>query len=93
MRIALLILRDGIFKPSNWGMLGPGVYLATTLEKAINYAKDKDQFRGIVFIVEVNDMGNVIELGKNDPRMQTWHNNYDTAFSDEIGRASCRERV
>jgi hypothetical protein len=68
---------------SNAGrMLGDGVYLTTTLEKALNYAKVKPH-GGCVLELKV-DLGRCKELARRDPMMQTWHqHSYDSAHSGD----------
>jgi hypothetical protein len=61
-------------------MLGSGVYITTTLEKALNYAKVKEH-AGAIFKLKV-DLGKCLELKPNDPHMRDWHaQGYDSAFS------------
>ncbi len=61
-------------------MLGSGIYITTTLEKAMNYAKVKEH-SGAIFKLKVN-LGNCLELKRNDPHMTDWHTlGYDSAFS------------
>jgi hypothetical protein len=61
-------------------MLGNGVYMTTTLEKALNYAKDKPH-GGIIFQLRV-DLGRCKKMSRADPMMKTWHEKgYDSAWS------------
>ena len=58
-------------------MLGDGVYITTTLEKALNYAKVKPH-SGAIFKLQVK-LGKCKKVGKNDPMMRTWHaHGYDS---------------
>eukprot|EP01050_Picozoa_sp_SAG11_P027526 SAG11_NODE_7008_length_1209_cov_1.750450_2_plen_268_part_00 len=60
--------------------LGKGVYITTTLEKALNYAKPKPH-GGVIFKLRV-DLGNCLTLVKGDPLMKTWADNgYDSAYA------------
>ena len=76
---------------SNAGaMLGPGLYVTTTLQKAIVYATgqlpDGRQMShrphgGAVFKLKV-DLGNCYTVEQNDPYMSTWQQKgYDSAWS------------
>jgi hypothetical protein len=61
--------------------LGPGLYVTTTLEKALNYAKPKP-FAGVIFVLRV-DLGRCYRItSANDPNRQTWQlDGYDSAWS------------
>jgi hypothetical protein len=61
-------------------MLGDGVYITTTLEKALNYAKVKPH-AGAIFKLKVR-LGNCRKVGHKDPMMRVWHlHGYDSAWS------------
>ena len=63
-------------------MLGNGVYLTTTLEKALNYAKPKPH-SGCVLELKV-DLGRCKELAQGDAMMRSWHQHgYDSAHSGD----------
>ena len=68
---------------SNSGaMLGPGLYITTTLQKALTYATMGHRpHGGAVLKLRVN-LGNCYTVGKNDPNMKTWQQRgYDSAWS------------
>ncbi len=61
-------------------MLGNGVYVTTTLTKALNYASPK-RHGGVVLVLKV-DLGKVYNVKQGDPHMKNWHKKgYDSAFS------------
>ena len=62
-------------------MLGPGVYITTTLEKALNYAKVKDH-SGVIFKLKV-DLGRCYAVRSNShSECKGWASNgYDSAFA------------
>jgi len=49
-------------------MLGPGIYVTVTLEKAINYAK-KTEHGGVVLVLEAS-LGRCKTMRKLDPGMK-----------------------
>ena len=61
-------------------MLGPGIYVTTTLEKALNYSKCKPA-GGVIFKLEV-DLGNCKKLRHRDPMLTTWQQHgFDSSWS------------
>ena len=61
-------------------MLGNGLYMTTTLEKALNYAKVKDH-GGAIFQLH-GDLGECYNVKHKDRLMQQWQNKgYDSACS------------
>lgn len=79
-RCAQSILSQG-FRQSPDGMLGPGVYLSRSLEKASRYPINHPEWDRVVIKVRAN-VGNVIVIKRQNHRMQkTWHSHgYDTAW-------------
>lgn len=79
-RCAQSILSQG-FRQSAEGMLGPGVYLSRSLEKASRYPINHPESDRVVIKVRVN-VGKVIVIDHQHHRMQKiWHNyGYDTAW-------------
>lgn len=70
-------------------MLGNGVYVTTTLEKALNYAKVKPG-GGAVLKLKA-DLGRCYQVKTDDPHMKDWHTaGYDSAWSP-AGRNGVRE--
>lgn len=69
------------FRRSAEGMLGPGVYLSRSLEKASRYPINHPERDRVVIKVSVN-VGKVIVINhQNHPKQKTWHNHgYDTAW-------------
>ena len=70
---------------SNAGaMLGPGLYVTTTLQKALNYASQGHRpHGGAVLKLKVN-LGNCYTVKHNDPDMSTWQQRgYDSAWSGD----------
>ena len=67
---------------SNAGaMLGPGLYVTTTLLKALTYATTGHRPNGgAVFKLKV-DLGNCYTVRQNDPYMSRWQERYDSAWS------------
>ena len=67
---------------SNAGaMLGPGLYVTTTLQKALTYATTGHRpHGGAVFKLKV-DLGNCYTVRQNDPYMSRWQERYDSAWS------------
>ena len=61
---------------------GPGLYVTTTLQEALNYAiKGHRPKGGAVFKLRV-DLGNCYTVEQNDPNMSTWQQKgYDSAWS------------
>ena len=94
LEAALAIQRDGFnveLSGSNAGaMLGDGLYITTTLEKALNYAKPKPN-AGAIFRLQV-DLGRCYTVtDKNDPLRRTWADEgYDSAWS-KAGLLGVRE--
>jgi hypothetical protein len=76
-----LVSKSGSYKGA---MLGPGLYVTTTLEKAINYATGKKRpDGGAVFVLHV-DLGNCYTVRHNDPYIRKWQEEgYDSAWSGE----------
>ncbi|XP_035985775.1 uncharacterized protein LOC118559161 [Fundulus heteroclitus] len=74
------ILKAG-FRQSKDGMLGPGVYLSTDLEKASRYPINCPEEDKVVIEVQVN-VGKVIVINyQNHPLQKTWHDHgFDTAW-------------
>ena len=61
-------------------MLGKGLYITTSLQKALNYA-GRFEHEGAVFKLQV-DLGRCYQVQKNDSNMKTWMNQgYDSAWS------------
>ena len=61
-------------------LLGNGVYLTTTLAKALNYARDKP-CEGVVLQLKINT-GNIKHLVRGDPMRLTWHEHgFDAAHA------------
>ena len=78
LKAALAIQETGFRVPTGpGGCLGPGVYCTTTLKKAFDYLDC--EHGGIVFELEV-DLGRCKTLQKDDPQMNTWHSDYDSAW-------------
>uniref|UniRef100_A0A3Q2CCH9 PARP catalytic domain-containing protein n=1 Tax=Cyprinodon variegatus TaxID=28743 RepID=A0A3Q2CCH9_CYPVA len=69
------------FRQSADGMLGPGVYLTRSLEKARRYPINHPEWDKVVIQVQVN-VGRVKAIRrKNHPLQKTWHQHgYDTAW-------------
>ena len=100
---AILAIQDGggfrvDLSGSNAGAsLGPGVYITTTLEKALNYAKGDpnrphtlNPAQGGVFQLQV-DLGRCYEVKPNDPNKQRWaEDGYDSAWA-QVGIIGQRE--
>jgi len=65
-------------------VLGDGVYLTTTLQKAMTYATtDHRPHGGVVLVLKV-DLGRCKELRSRDSMMRTWHQHgYDSAHSGD----------
>lgn len=74
------ILSQG-FSQSADGMLGPGVYLSRSLEKASRYPIKHPEWDRVVIKVWVN-VGKVIIINhQKHPMQKTWYNHgYDTAW-------------
>jgi hypothetical protein len=61
-------------------MLGDGVYITSTLEKAMNYAKPNPH-AGVIFQLRVH-LGKCKQVVRGDPLMRTWYlHGYDSAWS------------
>lgn len=62
-------------------MLGPGLYVTTTLQKALNYAQPNPA-AGAIFKLRV-DLGRCYKVTTGDPHMTTWGTQlgYDSAWS------------
>ena len=81
---ALLIQENGFrvdLSGTNAGtMLGPGVYVTTTLQKAMRYAEDKPH-GGVVLKLRV-DLGNCRAIVRGDALRTTWQQaGYDSAWA------------
>ena len=93
LEAALAIQRDGFnvdLSGSNAGaLLGNGLYITTTLEKALHYAKPKPS-AGVIFRLQV-DLGRCYTIKQDDPLQQTWGDHgYDSAWS-KAGLLGIRE--
>jgi len=94
LEAALAIQRDGFnvdLSGSNAGaMLGDGLYITTTLEKALNYAKPNPN-AGAIFRLQV-DLGRCYTVTeKHDPLRRTWGDQgFDSAWS-KAGLIGVRE--
>jgi hypothetical protein len=63
-------------------MLGPGLYVTASLEKALNYAK-RMPAKGVILRLEI-DLGKVYQVQPHGPHMRDWQKlGYDSAFSPE----------
>ena len=61
-------------------MLGRGLYVTSTLEKAMNYAK-RMPCQGAIFELKVQ-LGNCYRVSKNDSNMAKWQEmGYDSAWA------------
>lgn len=82
---AALAIQAGGFQLDKCGSnagaaLGQGVYVTTTLQKAMNYAQ-RMPHSGVILKLHV-DLGRCKVLQKNDPMMKSWqHNGYDSAYA------------
>jgi hypothetical protein len=99
---ALAIVRSQWFRPSDSGMLGPGIYVTSEKEKAEVYRnfhpggqhRHNDPLHngqpdpGCILTCRVR-MGLCKELVKEDPLMQSWHSKYNSAHS---GGCPCSPR-
>lgn len=70
---------NGFEKSGSNAMLGEGLYITDTLEKALNYAKSKD-CEDVIFKLRV-DLGRCYTVKKHDERMKSWHREYDSVWS------------
>ena len=68
---------------SNAGaMLGPGLYVTTTLQKALTYATMGHRPHGGAVLKLRVDLGNCYTVGQSDPNMKRWQQmGYDSAWS------------
>jgi hypothetical protein len=63
-------------------MLGPGLYVTASLEKALNYAK-RMPAKGVIMRLEI-DLGRVYTCKPQDPHLRDWSSiGYDSAYSPE----------
>ena len=70
---------------SNAGaMLGPGLYITTTLQKALTYATMGHRPHGGAVLKLRVDLGNCYTVGQSDPNMKRWQQmGYDSAWSGD----------
>ena len=62
------------FSPSSDGMLGPGVYMSTDIEKARDYA------HGVILKLHVRCKTTIVIDRQGHPWQESWQNEFDSAF-------------